>query len=143
LDAELLEHAGFLTPSATPTERTRFAEKLAEDACASRCGDECCGVCRVRAFVVTEAHGTDFYFGAHEEIAAAVLTSASACDVYIWDELEHNTMHKLTRQLDLLLETVPGLAMRTTALKTVPGQVSLLAAAPSLCAGLTIALHDR
>lgn len=48
LDAELLEHAGFLTPSATPTERTRFAEKLAEDACASRCGDECCGVCRVR-----------------------------------------------------------------------------------------------
>jgi hypothetical protein len=75
--------------------------------------------------VVTEALGTDFYFGSHEEIVMAVLTSAAACDVYIWDELEHNTMHKLTRQLDLVLETFPGLAMRTTALKTVPGQVRL------------------
>ena len=73
--------------------------------------------------MVTEALGTDFYFGAHEEVAMAVLTSASACDVYIWDELEHHTMHKLTRQLDLVLESVPGLAMRTTALKAVPAQV--------------------
>ena len=125
LDDEMLEHAGHIALPATPLDRVQFAEKLEEASCPTRCGAECIGDCRVRAFVVTAGSGVDFYFGSPDDIVDAVLTRGAACDVYIWDELEHTTMPKLYRMLDSLLETVPGLAMRTTELRTVPGQVRL------------------
>ena len=124
LDGETLDSAGHMPASATQLQRIHFAEDLAEACCSSRCGVECTGECHVRSFVVT-VHGVDFYFGSREDITDAVLTCGAACDVWIWDELEHATIPRLYRMLDSLLQTIPGLAMRTTELKTVPGQVRL------------------
>ena len=123
LDADILEHAGYLPADASPSERTRYAKQLEEQSCDTRCGDECKGDCLVRAFVHVPTHGTDYYFGSGEEVARSVLTEGSDCEVYIWDELEQTSMDKLYRMLDSVLQMCPGLAMRTTELKTVPGQV--------------------
>jgi hypothetical protein len=141
LDTELLEQAGHLPPSATAFDRVHYAQKLAADACATRCGGECDGTCRVRAFVVTPVYGTDFFFGSHVEIVQSVLTQCATCDVYVWDELEHNSMRKLCRELDSLLETVPGLAMRTTQLKTVAGQVRSLGGPQLISRGVIDVQH--
>ena len=62
-------------------DRMHAAEKFTQAACETRCGTECTGECRVRAFVTVEAHGTDFYFGSHEDIVASVMTCGAACDV--------------------------------------------------------------
>ena len=123
LDADLLEHAGHLPAEAGQMERVRFAQTIAQGSCRSRCGDTCTGDCRVRAFVDAGAHGVDFYFGTHEDIVSSVLTGGAECDAFIWDELEYRSMKKLYSHLDALLESCPGLAMRTTKLKTVDGLV--------------------
>ena len=126
LDGALLDHAGHLPASALATDRKQFADRVTESACRSRCGAMCSNACRVRAYVDAGEFGTDFYFGAREDIELALLTCGAACDVYIWDELEHRTMAKLNKHLDNLIETWPGLAMRVTELRTVPGQVCAL-----------------
>lgn len=138
LDVDLLEHAGSLPSNVTHTDRLQYAEKQSEVECASRCGSLCNGDCRVRAFVTIEGHGTDFYYGSHEDVAQSVLTQGAACEVYIWDELSSSTMHKLNAKLEALLDTYPGIAMRTTELKTVPGKVRVLPAMPWLCRALSL-----
>ena len=80
LDADRLEYAGHLPPSATPTDQLHFAEQRSERACQTRCGDECSGDCRVRAFVVTAGYGTEFYFGSHADIMRSVQTQGAACE---------------------------------------------------------------
>ena len=123
LDEPLLELAGHLPAPTSAMERVQLAERLTERACASRCGDKCSGACRVRAFVDAGDHGTDFFFGSRDDIDLSLLTCGACCDVYIWDELEHRSIKSLNRRLDALLDTWPGLAMRRTELKTVPGEV--------------------
>lgn len=131
LDGEQLELAAHLSSGATPLDCQLYAKQVAADACRTRCGSECTGDCCVRAFVMVSNYGTDFYFGSAEDIAHAVLTQSAACSVYYWDDLEEYTMRKLNQHIDSLLETEPGLVMRTTQLKTVPGQVCSLAALTS------------
>ena len=123
LDDTLLEHAGHLQAAASTTDCVQFAERISATACHTRCGDKCSGACRVRAFVHAGPFGTDFYFGSRDDIELAILSRGASCDVYIWDELEHRTMRAVNKSLDALLETRPGLAMRATELRTVPGQV--------------------
>ena len=134
LDGEQLELAAHLSPGATPLECQLYAKQFAAQACGSRCGSECAGECLVRAFVMVPNFGTDFYFGSAEDVAHAVLTQGAACAVYYWDDLEEDTMRKLNQHVDSLLETEPGLAMRTTQLKTVPGQVCASCLKPCSCA---------
>lgn len=126
LDGESLEGAGHMPASLNQThaDQLHFAEKLSEVACRHRCGGaECCGNCRVGAFVETAGYGTDFFFGEYDEVIRAV-TDSCACEVHIWDALQVDSMPQMKRMLrKRLLETAPGLAMQTTELKTVPGQV--------------------
>jgi hypothetical protein len=124
LDTEALEAAGHMPASLnqTLTDRLHFAEKLTEVACRHRCGGaECNDHCRVRAFVVAEGHGTDFFFGTYEDVVQSINNSC-ACEVHIWDGMKEDSMLRLRQTLDSLLTTAPGLAMQTTELKTVPGQ---------------------
>ena len=128
LDAEELDVAGFMaeSPNQTHTNRLQFAERLTEGACGERCGGaECQDSCRVRAFVVVEGYGTNFFFGSYEEVVKSVRDSC-ACEVFVWDELPVNSMPSLQRMLDGVLQGAPGLAMEATELKTVPGQVGCI-----------------
>eukprot|EP00966_Prymnesium_polylepis_P162403 3753570-Prymnesium_polylepis.1 len=123
LNADLLELAGQLASveGQTDLDREHFAEKLTESSCRSRCGQECTGSCRVRSYVVGP-QGTNFFFGSRDTVLRAVSTE-SFLDVWIWDELEETSMRQMRRMLDSVLESAtPGLAMRPTELKTVPGQ---------------------
>lgn len=125
LDEEKLDSAGSLSSElALGYDYEHFAASLERAACADRCGVHCSGECRVRAFVVREDGGADYFFGSLEDIHGSILTACGARRVYIYDEFEHTTMARLTKQLDVAIqEGAPGLVMRTTELKTVPGLV--------------------
>ena len=113
LDAEELDAAGYMpeSPNQTHDDRLHFAQKLAKGACNHRCGDaECRDMCRVRAFVVVEGLGTNFFFGSYEEVVESVRDS-DTCEVYVWDDLPTDSMPTLRRMLDRVLESAPRLAM--------------------------------
>ena len=124
IDDSFLEFAGHLPAIVghSSLQRTHHADVLTEQACPDRCGDSCSGDCRVRAFVYTAGHGTDYFYGSHMDVALALSTGSET--VHIWDELEQTNMKGLKSHLQRFQEvTWPGLAMKTTELKSVPGQV--------------------
>ena len=124
LDEQALELAGHLPELVGHSSLlgVHHAEVLTEAACPLRCGDACTDSCRVRAFVHTAGHGTDYFFGSHMDVVQA-LSAGSVGGVYIWDQVEHLSMKRLKSYLEQFMqERMAGLAMKATALKTVPGQ---------------------
>ena len=88
IDDSFLEFAGHLPAIVghSSLQRTHHADVLTEQACPDRCGDSCSGDCRVRAFVYTAGHGTDYFYGSHMDVALALSTGSET--VHIWDEYE-------------------------------------------------------